>query len=175
MLESWLLQNIWTLKRVYFKKEVSFTTTRQDRPSLFLVASSRCQQCLNLERTGRHQPQDHFLLRRPHFPDCCHLHHPPLYHCPQIWHPPRCRLQVKIWWTMRRRWGRRWRRTPRYLESSMSSSKNISFIRKNVWPVKSESDPAWCWGPTLATSNSLATSCRPPLRFLHDFIKYLTS
>ena len=42
----------------------------------------------------------------------------------------------------------------------MSSSKNISFILKNVWPVNSESDPAWCCGPIRKTSNSLATSCK---------------
>lgn len=31
---------------------------------------------------------------------------------------------------------------PQYLLSSMSSSKNISFIRKNVWPVSKASEPA---------------------------------
>ena len=31
---------------------------------------------------------------------------------------------------------------PQYLLSSISSSKNISFIRKNVWPVSKASEPA---------------------------------
>lgn len=31
---------------------------------------------------------------------------------------------------------------PQYLLSSISSSKNISFILKNVWPVRRESEPA---------------------------------
>lgn len=34
------------------------------------------------------------------------------------------------------------KRCPQYLLSSMSSSKNISFIRKNVCPVSRASDPA---------------------------------
>lgn len=40
-----------------------------------------------------------------------------------------------------------------------------SRILKKAIPVRSESDPAWCWGPILLMSSCSATSCKPPTRY----------
>lgn len=40
--------------------------------------------------------------------------------------------------------------------------RHTSLILKKAIPVRSESDPAWCWGPILSNSSCSATSCRPP-------------
>lgn len=43
-----------------------------------------------------------------------------------------------------------------------SSWRHTSLILKKAIPVRSESEPAWCWGPILSSSSCSATSCRPP-------------
>lgn len=49
----------------------------------------------------------------------------------------------------------------------MKTRAPTSLILKKAIPVSKESDPAWCCGPILSSSNCSATSCNPPWKWKH--------